>query len=153
MKTYNSIDIAKYFLGKTDEDAGEVITNLKLQKLVYYAQAYYLALYGQPLFSEQVLAWQHGPVVREVYDEFKSYGSLQIPPPQEMPNIDSDIEEFLDEIYEEFGQYSAWKLREMTHSDEPWKLAFNSPDGVGSVISEESMRSFYQRFVVKSSDE
>ena len=55
-------DAADYFLSKIDEDAGDVITNLKLQKLVYYAQGFSLALCGRPLFAERIEAWQHGPV-------------------------------------------------------------------------------------------
>lgn len=50
-------DAADYFLSKIDEDAGDVITNLKLQKLVYYAQGFSLALCGRPLFAERIEAW------------------------------------------------------------------------------------------------
>lgn len=66
--------VAKYFLSKVEEDIGDGISNLKLQKLVYYAQAYHLAMYGEPLFGERVEAWEHGPVVPELYREYKIYG-------------------------------------------------------------------------------
>ncbi len=50
-----------------DREAGDVITQLKLQKLMYIAQGIHLALYDAPLFKEEIEAWQHGPVVRELY--------------------------------------------------------------------------------------
>ena len=55
-------DVAQYFLAKSDEDAGDLMSNLKLQKLVYYAQGFALALFDKPLFSERIEAWIHGPV-------------------------------------------------------------------------------------------
>ena len=54
-------DVAEYFLSRVDEDAGDSLSNLKIQKLAYYAQGYHLALHGTPLFNERIEAWQHGP--------------------------------------------------------------------------------------------
>jgi uncharacterized phage-associated protein len=62
-------DVAKYFLSLTDEDAGDLISNLKLQKLVYYAQGFHLALYDELLFEETIEAWTHGPVIPEMKQE------------------------------------------------------------------------------------
>ncbi|HSX79064.1 MAG TPA: type II toxin-antitoxin system antitoxin SocA domain-containing protein, partial [Candidatus Saccharimonadia bacterium] len=56
-------DVAQYFLAKADEDAGDLMSNLKLQKLVYYAQGFALALLDKPLFPQCIEAWIHGPVV------------------------------------------------------------------------------------------
>lgn len=57
-------DIAKYFLAlSNNEESGELISNLKLQKLLHYAQGFYLALYDQPLFHEPIEAWAHGAVI------------------------------------------------------------------------------------------
>ncbi|OQY42717.1 MAG: hypothetical protein B6240_13665 [Desulfobacteraceae bacterium 4572_87] len=58
-----------------DEEAGDLISNLKLQKLVYYAQGFYLALYDEPLFNEPIEAWTHGPVIRELY---RSYNEIPV---------------------------------------------------------------------------
>ena len=60
-------DIAKYFLAQADEEIGDLISNLKLQKLVYYAQGFYLALHDEALFPEDIEAWTHGPVVPVLY--------------------------------------------------------------------------------------
>ena len=76
-------DVAKYFLSLIDEDAGDTISNLKLQKLVYYAQGFHLALFDRPLFNEEVKAWMHGPVVPDLYHEYKIYGSNAIPMPDD----------------------------------------------------------------------
>lgn len=114
--------VAEYFLSKTEDGAGEGITNLKLQKLVYYAQGFSLAIFGHPLFEEDIEAWAHGPVVPELYRNYKIYGSESIPPPSRFDDscIDVDDASLLDEVYEVFGQYSAWKLRDMTHAEPPW---------------------------------
>jgi len=56
-------DVARYFLTLMSEENGDLISNLKLQKLVYYAQGSSLALWGNPLFSEKIEAWLHGPVI------------------------------------------------------------------------------------------
>lgn len=117
------MDVVEYFLFKVMDNDGESITNLKLQKLIYYAQGFHLALYEAPLFNEPIEAWRHGPVCPKVYHEFKEYGSAPIEY-HNSPNFDTlftpEQIELLDEIYEVFGQYSAWKLREMTHEEPTW---------------------------------
>ena len=70
-------DAAKYFLAQVSEDAGDLISNLKLQKLLYYAQGFHLALYDQPLFPEAIEAWTHGPVVPDLYRHYKSMVLMQ----------------------------------------------------------------------------
>ena len=66
-------DVADYMLQRADEDSMRV-THLKLQKLCYYAQGYSLALLSRPMFEEPIEAWEHGPVVRELYDTYKRFG-------------------------------------------------------------------------------
>ena len=62
----NCHDVAAYILAKQDDDSGDLISNLKLQKLAYYAQGFCLAMHGRPLFPEAIKAWKHGPVVSEL---------------------------------------------------------------------------------------
>lgn len=143
-------NVAKYFLSKVEEDVGDGISNLKLQKLVYYAQAYHLAMYDEPLFAEQVEAWEHGPVVPELYREYKHHESRNIPLPDDFHPDDYDAQSrgLMDEVYEVFGQYSAWKLRNLTHQERPWSEAYE--DGArGRVISPGSMREFYKDYVTE----
>lgn len=123
--SYSAIDIAKWFLNENrsrmnDEDS-DYITHLKLQKLLYYAQGCYLAVTGKALFEEDLLAWEHGPVVNEVYQLYKSYGSNPIKFDEDYDNnIDDFTQGILHEVFDVFGQYSAWKLRQMTHNEKPW---------------------------------
>ncbi len=126
MAKYTAKEIAIWFLRenrimKDDYDA-DSISNLKLQKLLYYAQGSYLALTNEPLFNENILAWKHGPVVNEVYQVYKKYGSDGIPDNQlEHVDIDPSTTSILKQVYSVFGQYSAWGLRNMTHEENPWK--------------------------------
>lgn len=70
---YSVEDIANYFLSKGEKFGKRSITPLKIQKLVYYAQGFYLALFNKPLFNEKIEAWQHGPVCRILYNKYKKY--------------------------------------------------------------------------------
>jgi uncharacterized phage-associated protein len=113
---------AEYLLSLTEPDADENLSHLKLQKLLYYAQGISLAVHGCPLFGERIVRWMHGPVVAELYHELKHYGSNGIPCPE---NIDFSLydeaqRDVLHEAFKVYGQFSAWKLREMTHSEPPW---------------------------------
>ena len=137
-------DVAEYFLSLNNPELGDSISNLKLQKLCYYAQGFHLALNdGKPLFRDSIAAWQHGPVIPQLYHEYKSYGGNPIPPPEHPKiNADSKTGKFLSEVFDAYGQFSAWKLRDMTHGEPPWK---DTPSG-GS-ISHESMREYFASLV------
>ncbi|SFY16180.1 Panacea domain-containing protein [Azotobacter vinelandii] len=116
-----SVDVAEYFL-LLEGDAGE-ISNLKLQKLVYYAQGFSLALLGEPLFNERIEAWMHGPVVPDLYRRFSEFGSNPIPPSDSFdPSVFTrEQKRLIKEVFDVYGQYSAWKLRQLTHEEDPWR--------------------------------
>ena len=145
MKTYSAELIADFFRSLTDADVGDLISNLKLQKLCYYAAGVMAAARNSddsPLFAEPIKAWQHGPVVPVLYHKFKEYGSAGIPP---IENYDfSELEKrdvvVLNDVYNFYGQYSAWKLRNMTHEEAPWLEAYGKPD---DTISTASLREFF----------
>ena len=143
--------VADYFLAKVAIEEGELISNLKLQKLLYYAQGFHLALYGDSLFKENLEAWNHGPVVREIYNRFKEYGASPLPRPDDFDGqkYDDALSAFLDEVYDVYGQFSAWKLREMTHEETPWKDAYARNRGV---ISHDSMREYFKTQVVSQAN-
>lgn len=81
---YKAEDVAKYFiyLGSQqvvgDNKEREGVTNLKLQKILYFAQVYFLAKIGKPLFADPIEAWEFGPVVPNVYHKLKKHGSKAI---------------------------------------------------------------------------
>ncbi len=135
-----AMDVARYFLALAAEEEGELMSNMKLQKLVYYAQGFSLAIDGEPLFPEPIQAWTHGPVVPDLYHAFKECGSGVIPPPVDFDFDDyaPDVRAILDDVYAVYGQYSAAGLRALTHDDPPWKQT--SP---GEVITLDSMREYF----------
>lgn len=147
MKVYSAEIIADYFRSRADEDVGDLVSNLKLQKLCYYAAGVIAAARKDdncPLFSEPIKAWQHGPVVPSLYHKFKGYGSSGIP-----PIVNGDFEEInerdravLDDVYNYYGQYSAWKLRNMTHEESPWIDAYEQPD---DTITTSALRAFFSQ--------
>lgn len=134
-----AIHAAKYLLSKVDPEAGDTISNLKLQKLLYYAQGLFLAKHGRPLFNEPVEAWTHGPVVPAVYHFFKNFGDQGLPRPHGIPALLKQERDFLDHIYRIYGQYSGWKLRNFTHDEPPWR---NTPDG--GTISHAALASYFK---------
>lgn len=123
---YSALDIAKWFINynlklrNIDNEDIDYITNLKVQKLLYYAQGSILALENKLLFTEDILAWSHGPVVKSVYDKFKSYGSSDINEYYNDIYVDEETEKVLLQVYNVFGRYSAWGLRNMIHQESSW---------------------------------
>ncbi|GAB7228655.1 hypothetical protein VrSk94_23430 [Vibrio rotiferianus] len=115
-------DVAKLLISWQDLDNSD-LSNLKLQKLTWYCQGFFSAITGRPLFDDDFEAWEHGPVIPSLYREFKDFGRNPI----EL-DVSKDIErkfteeelDIIDEVYEVFGKYSAWKLRNMTHDEKPW---------------------------------
>ncbi len=138
-------EIAKYFLTLSDPKVGELISNLKLQKLCYYAQGFHLAIHDTRLFPEQIEAWTHGPVIRELYQAYKKHGDGVIPTPEsfDISIYDKKTQELLDEVYSVYGQYSGWKLRNMTHEEPPWIEARES----GKPISIKSMKDYFKTLI------
>jgi uncharacterized phage-associated protein len=121
-KPVNAKLVADYILILSNPDEGDLISHLKLQKLLYYCQGFHLAIHDTPLFTEPIFHWEHGPVVEAVYRQFNQYGSDALPIPQnlDLSQLTSVQIESIQEVYDVYGQFSAWKLRQMTHDEEPW---------------------------------
>lgn len=140
---YKALDIANELLRLADESEGELMTNLKLQKMLYYEQGFHLAYFGTPLFDEEIEAWMYGPVVPSVYDVYESKGRQGLEPD---PNLsiefknDEEWRLFL-KVYDTYGQFSAIGLMNMTHNEAPWN---NTPTGHGHIISKDSMKDFFK---------
>lgn len=140
------MDVLNFFLRlqqlDNDEDAGDVITNLKAQKLLYYAQGVSLAKLGTPLFNDDFVAWQHGPVIKDLYHKLKRFGSNQIVSIQDLKvsKFTDEEQDVLVSVYKTFGQFSAWKLRDMTHIEDPWKNV-----KMDDIITKESIRAFFSK--------
>lgn len=150
---YSASDIANWFLRHNEEkvsSGADGISNLKLQKLLYYAQGASLALNGHPLFKEDIYAWKHGPVVPEVYYKFNKYGSNSIPVSEcsNIVDIASGDIDLLEQVYDIFGQFSAWKLRDLTHRETPWKTTRQS-----EVIDSEKIKQYFLEHYITTEDE
>lgn len=145
MGAHSAAQIAKWFLAynRNEQDNGaDSISNMKLQKLLYYAQGSFLAVTGQPLFDDPIEAWKHGPVVESVYHQYKENGGngITFEDPFDFSSFTDEEEELLEEVYNVFGQYSAWKLRDMTHAEAPWKETEQ-----GHVISQDKIKAYFQK--------
>lgn len=115
-------DVAIYII-KTFQEAGDTLTNLKLQKLLYYVQGWHLGLYEEPLFEDDIEAWKYGPVVPEVYNWFKEYGNSPVSITDKNVdswNIDVSARDHVDEVLRIYAPESAWTLSEITHNEQPW---------------------------------
>lgn len=145
---HTALDVAAWFLNEIDRKAGDSITNLKLQKLVYYAQAWSSALLNQPLFAERVEAWRHGPVVEQVYQEYKTFGNQTLPRSRRKARFSPQELTVLQDVLAAYGEHSAKFLADLTHHDDPWRLAWGDRPATSrsrQLIPLESMRSFYRR--------
>jgi len=141
----NALLVANYFIDKAYEEE-DLISNMKLQKLLYYAQGYHLAIHNSPLFEDDIEKWPHGPVVRNIYHEFKSFGSNAIAPIKDfdMSMYPDEVVELLEEIYSVYGQFSASALRNITHQETPW---VKTPDG--DVISKKVMKAYFKKRILE----
>ncbi len=127
---------------------GDLLTNLKLQKLLYYAQAWHLALYDAPLLDDDIEAWVHGPAVRSVYTHFKNFGwhPIQVNLDCDNLNLPEFVQEHLIEVIDEYGGLTAYELERMTHEELPWQnarrgLPIDEPSN--AVIAWEDMKDYY----------
>jgi uncharacterized phage-associated protein len=109
---------------KTDEDIP--LSNLKLQKLIYYVQAWHLAYYEKTLFNGKFEAWIHGPVNRTIYERFKStkniYSDILLKDILDLDTskIASKDKQFIDEVLEAYMPFSGTQLEYMVHNETPW---------------------------------
>lgn len=119
----SALNIAGYILWlDTQREDSDGITNLKMQKLLYYAQGFHLAIADSPAFADDVTAWPHGPVVVPVYEEYKEHGRNLLPLPDGFQPVElrEETASIIEEVCDTYGQFSAWRLREMTHQERPW---------------------------------
>jgi uncharacterized phage-associated protein len=117
-KPSSVLDVAAYILKK--QPAKHPITAWKLQKLIYYCQAWSLVWDEQPIFREKILAWANGPVVQELYQLHK--GSFYIKELSEgnHENLSLEQKDTIDHVLKAYGDKTAQWLSDLTHMEEPW---------------------------------
>lgn len=129
----NANDVARYLLVLAFDD-GDLISNLKMQKLVYFAYAHVLRETGYRLFPEPIQAWANGPVVWELYSQLKRYGRGPIGEDFLAGDVESEFDrlnevfppeviETLNGVYEAYIGKSAFELVTLTHNQLPWQEA------------------------------
>lgn len=127
---YPACDIARYIVNYSNKKE-YLCSNLKLQKLMYFVQAYSLITTKRPIFEETIEAWDFGPVVPAVYHEFKRFGAGNIPfikryyvGYQEYAYdpglINKKSRRLIESVVDHFKDYSSTDLVELTHSQAPW---------------------------------
>jgi uncharacterized phage-associated protein len=149
---FNVNQVADFFLTKLDVEKGDSITPLKLQKLVYYAQAWHITIFGEPLFSEKIEAWAHGPVVKKLWERFKG-----LPKDKSIDRFNLPIEsltfpdntlQLLEEVNTIYGEHTGSHLENLTHSELPWQNARKGLpiyEGSSNEITLDVMRDFYSK--------
>lgn len=149
---YTANQIADFFLSKMSDDEGNSITTLKLQKMVYYAQAWHYTLFKKPLFVDKVEAWVHGPVVRDLWESYRGvpYGdTLKIDLQQfKVPSFNKNTYNLLMEVIGIYGEHSGQYLEQLTHQETPWKDARKDIPAFASSNKEitlESMKAYYSK--------
>ena len=143
--SYNVLDIAKKLIKMADWDSangGENLTNLKLQKLLYYEQGYHLAAFDTPLFDAKVEAWMYGPVVPEAYDYYQHFGANPLPLEEPVITLTDEEEELFAMVYDAYRDFSAIGLLNKTHNEYPW--ASMKQYGRVEEISLGSMKAFFK---------
>jgi len=150
--TMNINDLCDYIILKVTS-SDESLSNLKLQKLMYYAQAWYLAFYNKPLSPSNFQAWIHGPVNREIYNRFAGAKTLysEIGPPDIKSDLNfmafsNEILQHIDHILDSYAKFSGAQLEEMTHREAPWvnaRSGYTSAQRCEVEIKNEDMAAFY----------
>lgn len=128
----------------------ESMTHKKLQKLCYYAKAWYLALYDTNLVTEPFQAWVHGAVQPALYHHYKRYGYSMIPKVEETKDIPEEFMSFAHEVFDSYGHLTGDELEAINHLEDPWKNARGTCqpwESCENVISENDMKLFYRKML------
>ena len=139
---YSALDIADYII-RYEDKRDHCINNLKLQKILYFLQAQFVVTYNKSLFDDKLIAWDWGPVVESVYNNYKVYAGASIfvnPKNYRNAYIASEHREMIDEFLEYIRPYSSTQLVNICHHQTPWKNARARWNGV---ISLDELREFF----------
>lgn len=140
--TTSAHTIAKFIVQKSESQ----ISNLKLQKLLYYVQGWHLGLKGEPVFTEEIQAWIHGPVVPEIFQTYREYKWTPIARPTKAVTLNDAIADHVHQVLDAYGKLSAAQLEALSHSEEPWIHARNglAPKAPSkAVITHTSMKQYF----------
>lgn len=158
--SYKALEVAQYIINRSIE-IGSPVTNLKLQKVLYYIQAAFLVEYSEPCFKERIEHWRHGPVVPKVYSEYKGYVDKKIIEEQEEclevfvdshGNLAAKRLEFnknnfyeedivlMDKVIESYKDVEPWEMVDRTHEELPWRNTDSN-----EIITKSSIMEYFQQ--------
>lgn len=148
-----NINLATDYICAKGLEADSGFSVLQVHKLLYYVQAWHMALYGKRIFREEFQAWVHGPVCREVYDRFKSRSMYSVLGADVIQNtdfasLDSGARNHIDNVLERYGALTGTQLEDLTHEEEPWIRARGGRAPLArceEVIEVAVMQSYYSR--------
>ena len=161
LKEIDSKTLANYILAKIGP-----MNQLKMQKLLYYVQAYHLAYFDKPIIEDDFEAWVHGPVSRKIWNEFKGVSLLyddfyfenEASGLEAITSVEATLSpeqvELINDVLSEYGGLSSYKLECLTHEETPWKTARKGvPAGEPSdnLISKDLMQHFYKELLYSKS--
>lgn len=156
-KTIDTIVLSNYILKHYGP-----MSHLKLQKLVYYCDAYSLAYFGKPLITDDFEAWVHGPVCRRLYDSLKdksklysdvAYTTDKTDVDKEFATLTFDQQSLINNILSQLSSWSSFELEASTHQEDPWKNArrgYNEADKCSVIINKDDMKEYYRKEIVNA---
>jgi uncharacterized phage-associated protein len=138
--------VANFFiaLGHSDGGNGEYMTNMRLNKLMYFAQAWSLVLFDKPLFSETIKAWEHGPVIPSIYHKYRRGRNpiVRTDPSFSIDMLDAKEQELLLAVIAKYGIFSTYRLRNITHRPgSPWESARTG----NKIIEIEKIKEYFKK--------
>jgi uncharacterized phage-associated protein len=132
-------------------EEGDPLTHFRLQKLLYYAQAWSLVIRETELFPEEIRAWKNGPVVEEVNRKLPDSRCAACVPEDafaDAPDLEAEDAAFLKSFWEAYSEYSASQLYRMTHSERPWQKTWKDRPNVNAPIPVEDIEEYFSRQTV-----
>ena len=144
-------DVATYILEKTER-----LSTWKLQKLVYYSQAWHCVWSDQPMFRARIEAWENGPVCPELYKAHRGEFIIDSLPKGDSSQLSDDEKDSIDKVVETYNHYNGQQLSRLTHAEEPWQLArlgLERRQRGSKEITLESMARYYDSILDDDDDE
>ena len=139
-----AIDVANIMLSIAEKE-GLTISNLHLQKLLYYSQGFSYVFENRELFEDDFEAWKYGPSIPRVYNNFRVYGASPVKPDRKIPfvQLSAEAQETLKATVQVVGRKDPWELVEKVQSEAPWKNNYRHSED--RIISKEDIKDYFQK--------
>jgi uncharacterized phage-associated protein len=154
----NVEDVAKIIINYENAEENPNITNLTLNKLLYFAQGHCLAETGEPMFDDDFEAWDFGPVIPKIYHKYKNYGKQNITSCNYLNEEDvlsEDQLNILECVLEKYSDFDTSKLVDLTHKREtPWAIATNNGKEIKKhlTLSKEKIKKYFKNQKLETDD-